>query len=217
MPPEPGPPLALTFHDAADSAKAKKAQPAFDIYRYRLQVYGHYDQIGEFLADVASLPRIMVPQRLVLKPAGQQTQRLVGRHDGRAARSELRLADLRQAMSSRTATAGGSGECASVVCCTAAGGSPAPLAGQAARPDSARTRWRGPTPRRSRWCAKCSRTRAAGAIRSCRSSSRATCGPLITDLKLVTVIYDERYPARSVAVLRDITTAQALSREASAT
>ena len=30
--------------------------------------------------------------------------------------------------------------------------------------------------------------------------------PMITDLKLVTVVYDERYAARSVAVLRDITT-----------
>ncbi len=30
--------------------------------------------------------------------------------------------------------------------------------------------------------------------------------PLITDLKLVAIIYDERYAARSVAVLRDITT-----------
>ena len=29
--------------------------------------------------------------------------------------------------------------------------------------------------------------------------------PLISDLKLVTIVYDARYPARSVAVLRDIT------------
>lgn len=29
--------------------------------------------------------------------------------------------------------------------------------------------------------------------------------PLITDLKLVAVVYDARYPARSVVVLRDIT------------
>jgi hypothetical protein len=29
--------------------------------------------------------------------------------------------------------------------------------------------------------------------------------PLITDLKLVAVVYDDRYPARSVVVLRDIT------------
>lgn len=30
--------------------------------------------------------------------------------------------------------------------------------------------------------------------------------PLITDLKLVSVLHDGRYPARSVAVLRDVTT-----------
>jgi hypothetical protein len=79
MPPEPGPALALTYHDPADTAQAKgPPKPAFDIYRYRLQVYGHYDQVGEFLADVASLPRIMVPQGLALIPATQQTQKLVG-------------------------------------------------------------------------------------------------------------------------------------------
>ena len=50
----------------------------FDTYRYRLEVYGHYDQIGEFLADIASLPRIVVPQELVLSPAKQQAQRLLG-------------------------------------------------------------------------------------------------------------------------------------------
>lgn len=50
----------------------------FDTYRYRLEVYGHYDQIGEFLADVASLPRIVVPQELILSPARQQAQRLLG-------------------------------------------------------------------------------------------------------------------------------------------
>lgn len=32
--------------------------------------------------------------------------------------------------------------------------------------------------------------------------------PLITDLKLVTVIYDERYASRSVVVLRDVTTSK---------
>jgi type IV pilus assembly protein PilO len=79
MPPEPGPALALAFHEPADTGKAKKpGQPAFDIYRYRYQVYGHYDDIGEFLADISSLARIMVPQGLVLKPAGQQTQKLLG-------------------------------------------------------------------------------------------------------------------------------------------
>jgi type IV pilus assembly protein PilO len=46
----------------------------FDTYRYRLEIIGHYDQLGEFLSDVASLPRIVVPQDLDLKPAQQQAQ-----------------------------------------------------------------------------------------------------------------------------------------------
>ena len=50
----------------------------FDTYRYRVAVYGHFDQVGEFLADVASLPRIVVPQDLILRPATQQTQKLLG-------------------------------------------------------------------------------------------------------------------------------------------
>ena len=108
LPPEPGPPLALAFHDAGDSTKAKqKPQPAFDIYRYRLQVYGHYDQIGEFLADVASLPRIMVPQSLVLKPAGQQTQRMVGDTMGSLLEASFDLRTYVKRISSGTATAGG--------------------------------------------------------------------------------------------------------------
>src|SRR6267142_2699113 len=41
----------------------------FDTYRYRLEVFGHYDQIGEYLADIASLPRIVVPQDVTLSAA----------------------------------------------------------------------------------------------------------------------------------------------------
>lgn len=50
----------------------------FDTYRYRLEVYGHYDQIGEYLADIASLPRIIVPQDVVLSTASPQAQKLLG-------------------------------------------------------------------------------------------------------------------------------------------
>src|SRR5213594_1185134 len=50
----------------------------FDTYRYRLEIIGHYDQLGEFLLDIASLPRIIVPQDVTLKPAQQQAQRLLG-------------------------------------------------------------------------------------------------------------------------------------------
>src|SRR6267378_4215554 len=55
---------------------AEVGQP-FDTYRYRLEVYGHYDQIGEFMADVASLPRIIVAQEITLRPALDNTQRLL--------------------------------------------------------------------------------------------------------------------------------------------
>src|SRR5258707_2025415 len=49
----------------------------FDTYRYRLEVYGHYDQIGEYLADVASLPRIVVPQDVILSSATPAVQKLL--------------------------------------------------------------------------------------------------------------------------------------------
>ena len=50
----------------------------FDTYRYRLEIYGHYDQIGEYLADVASLPRIVVPQDVTLATATPAAQKLLG-------------------------------------------------------------------------------------------------------------------------------------------
>src|SRR5882762_2085381 len=50
----------------------------FDTYRYRLEIYGHYDQIGEYLADIASLPRIIVPQDVMLSAASPAAQKLLG-------------------------------------------------------------------------------------------------------------------------------------------
>src|SRR2546425_173943 len=54
-----------------------EAGPPFDTYRYRLEIIGHYDQLGEFLSDIASLPRIIVPQDVILKAAAQQAQKLL--------------------------------------------------------------------------------------------------------------------------------------------
>lgn len=51
--------------------------PPFDTYRYRLEIMGHYDQLGEYLSDIASLPRIVVPQEVVVKPASEGAQRLL--------------------------------------------------------------------------------------------------------------------------------------------
>lgn len=60
------------------SAPATEPGAPFDTHRYRIQVYGRYDQIGEFLADIASLTRIVVPQDVALRAADQQVQRFVG-------------------------------------------------------------------------------------------------------------------------------------------
>src|SRR6267143_3450658 len=55
---------------------AEVGQP-FDTYRYRLEIYGPDDQIGEFMADVASLPRIIVPQDVILSSATPAVQKLL--------------------------------------------------------------------------------------------------------------------------------------------
>ena len=54
----------------------------FDTHKYKFEVYGRYDQVGEFLADVASLARIIVPEEVVLRPAQQQTQRFLNDTSG---------------------------------------------------------------------------------------------------------------------------------------
>ncbi len=41
--------------------QAVESGTPFDTQRYRLTVAGQYDQIAEFLTDIASLPRIIVP------------------------------------------------------------------------------------------------------------------------------------------------------------
>jgi type IV pilus assembly protein PilO len=48
----------------------------FDTHRYRMEVLGNYDEVGEFLADIASLPRIIVPQDVTLRLASQAAQRV---------------------------------------------------------------------------------------------------------------------------------------------
>jgi len=53
---------------------AVEAGAPFDTYKYRLEIIGHYDQLGEFMSDIASLNRIIVPQDVILKPAQQQAQ-----------------------------------------------------------------------------------------------------------------------------------------------
>ena len=50
----------------------------FDTYKYNMSVIGHYDQIGQFLADVASLQRIIVPYDLRLDQASTAAAKALG-------------------------------------------------------------------------------------------------------------------------------------------
>jgi Tfp pilus assembly protein PilO len=50
----------------------------FDTYRYQVSVLGHYDQIGEFLTDVAGLKRIIVPLDISLVAANPTAARALG-------------------------------------------------------------------------------------------------------------------------------------------
>jgi type IV pilus assembly protein PilO len=56
-----------------------EAGPApFDTYSYNMSVIGRYDQIGQFLADVASLQRIIVPYNLSVAAANANSARALG-------------------------------------------------------------------------------------------------------------------------------------------
>jgi type IV pilus assembly protein PilO len=60
-----------------------EAGPApFDTYKYNMSVIGRYDQIGQFLADVASLQRIIVPYDLVLDDANMAAAKALGDTSG---------------------------------------------------------------------------------------------------------------------------------------
>jgi type IV pilus assembly protein PilO len=54
----------------------------FDTYKYNMSVIGHYDQIGEFLADVASLQRIIVPYDVTIIAANAGAAKALGDTSG---------------------------------------------------------------------------------------------------------------------------------------
>jgi type IV pilus assembly protein PilO len=54
----------------------------FDTYKYNMSVIGRYDQIGQFLADVASLQRIIVPYDLTLDQADMSSAKALGDTSG---------------------------------------------------------------------------------------------------------------------------------------
>ena len=54
----------------------------FDTYKYDMSVIGRYDQIGQFLADVASLQRIIVPYDLTVAAAASNAAKALGDSTG---------------------------------------------------------------------------------------------------------------------------------------
>jgi type IV pilus assembly protein PilO len=63
--------------------QAVEAGPApFDTYKYNMSVIGKYDQIGQFLADVASLQRIIVPYDLSIAAANSSAAKALGDSTG---------------------------------------------------------------------------------------------------------------------------------------
>jgi type IV pilus assembly protein PilO len=60
-----------------------EAGPApFDTYTYNMSVIGKYDQIGQFMADVASLQRIIVPYNLSVAAANTTSAKALGDSTG---------------------------------------------------------------------------------------------------------------------------------------
>ena len=61
---------------------AEPGPAPFETQKYQFSVLGHYDQIGEFLADVASLQRIIVPIDLTVRKATDQQAKALGDSTG---------------------------------------------------------------------------------------------------------------------------------------
>ncbi|MGH7752393.1 MAG: type 4a pilus biogenesis protein PilO [Gemmatimonadales bacterium] len=73
----------------APSGTEPQSPPPFDTYRYKLAVLGHFDQVGEFVSDIGSLRRIMVPYDVSMKAATAQVGKVMS--DTTGALLEVRL------------------------------------------------------------------------------------------------------------------------------
>ena len=78
----------------------------FDTYTYNMSVIGKYDQIGQFMADVASLQRIIVPYNLSVAAANATAAKALG--DSTGALLEARF-QIRTYVKSPTPEGGASG------------------------------------------------------------------------------------------------------------
>jgi len=82
--------------------------PVFQTERYAFTVFGHYDEVGEFLSDIARLERIMVPYDVSLAAADDRQAIAYGDTTGALLRADFQLRTY-----VKTPTVGGSGDDAS--------------------------------------------------------------------------------------------------------
>jgi type IV pilus assembly protein PilO len=84
-----------------------EAGPApFDTYKYNMSVIGHYDQIGQFMADVASLQRIIVPYAVSVTAANKNAAKALGDTNGSLLEAKFQVRTFVKSSSGEGETSG---------------------------------------------------------------------------------------------------------------
>lgn len=95
--------VAQLINDISDRAKLRNVHVSdlspmgyedagqYRVARYRFSVLGHYDDVGSFLSDIASLRRIMVPHGLSLAPASGGSATAMGDTSGALLQAAFQL------------------------------------------------------------------------------------------------------------------------------
>jgi Tfp pilus assembly protein PilO len=78
----------------------------FETYKYQYSVIGRYDQLGEFLSDVASLQRIIVPTDLTLGAADMARAKVLGDSSGALLEARFQIRTFVKTTSSEGAPSG---------------------------------------------------------------------------------------------------------------
>lgn len=84
-----------------------EAGPApFETYKYQYSVIGRFDQLGEFLSDVASLQRIIVPMDLSLGAADMAKAKALGDSSGALLEARFQIRTFVKTTSSEAPSSG---------------------------------------------------------------------------------------------------------------
>lgn len=84
-----------------------EAGSPFEVHRYRFAVLGHYDEVSEFLTDIASLPRIMVPYDVAVSRATASAAQTYGDTTGALVAVNFNLLTFVKPVTAGTAPGGG--------------------------------------------------------------------------------------------------------------